>query len=74
MEIDTSKANISRIYDYMLGGRNNFEVDRLTAEQMLKVFPSYPRWARLNRWFLQMVAAQWGQSGHRHILDLGSGM
>lgn len=74
MDIDPTKPSVSRIYDYVLGGRHNFEVDRLAAEQMLRVFPSYPRWARLNRWFLQMVAAQWAESGHRHILDIGSGL
>lgn len=74
MEIDTSKPNISRIYDYVLGGRNNFEVDRIAAEDILKAFPSYPKWARLNRWFLQMIAADWGASGHRYILDIGSGL
>lgn len=74
MELDITTPSTSRIYDYMLGGHHNFEVDRLAAQQMLKVFPSYPRWARLNRWFLQFVAARWAGDAHRHILDLGSGM
>lgn len=74
MNIDTSKPNISRIYDYVLGGHHNFEVDRMAANQILQVFPSYPRWARLNRWFLQMVATRWGANNYNNILDLGSGM
>src|SRR5690349_13462957 len=74
MNIDTSKPSIGRIYDYVLGGHHNFEVDRTAAQQILKVLPSYPTWARLNRWFLQLVAEQWASSGHNHILDLGSGM
>lgn len=74
MDIDTTKPSISRIYDYVLGGQHNFEVDRLAAEQMVKVFPSYPRWARLNRWFLQMVAEQWAANGYGYIFDIGSGM
>ncbi len=74
MTIDTSKPSVSRIYDYILGGEHNFEVDRIAAQQILKVTPSYTTWARLNRWFLQMVAEQWAASNHANILDLGSGM
>lgn len=74
MNIDTSKPNISRVYDYVLGGHHNFEVDRQVAEGILKVAPSYPRWARLNRWFLQMTGERWADAGHAHILDLASGM
>jgi O-methyltransferase involved in polyketide biosynthesis len=74
MNIDTTKPSTGRIYDYMLGGHHNFEVDRIAAQQILKVLPSYPTWARLNRWFLQMVADQWASNGYHHILDLGSGM
>jgi O-methyltransferase involved in polyketide biosynthesis len=74
MNIDTTKPSTGRIYDYVLGGHHNFEVDRAAAQQILKVAPSYTTWARLNRWFLQMVADQWASSGHHHILDLGSGM
>lgn len=72
--MDGTKSNISRIYDYVLGGHHNLEVDRIAAQQILKVFPSYPRWARLNRWFLQMVATQWAQENYPNIIDLGSGL
>lgn len=74
VNLDTTRPNVSRVYDYMLGGHHNFEVDRAMGQQILKVFPSYPVWARLNRWFLQMVASQWSTRGFEHILDLGSGM
>jgi O-methyltransferase involved in polyketide biosynthesis len=74
MNIDTTKPSSGRIYDYVLGGHHNFEADRVAAQQILKMAPSYTTWARLNRWFLQMVAEQWASSGHHHILDLGSGM
>lgn len=72
--VDPTKPNISRIYDYVLGGHHNLEVDRMAAQQILKVFPSYPRWARLNRWFLQLVAERWAAEGHANVIDLGSGM
>ena len=74
MIVDTTKANISRIYDYMLDGHNNFEVDRRAAEEVLKVFPAYPRWAKLNRWFLQLMGEQWAAQGQKRILDLGTGI
>ncbi|MEM8531676.1 MAG: SAM-dependent methyltransferase [Chloroflexota bacterium] len=74
MSVDTNKPNISRIYDYMLGGHNNFEVDRQAAQEILKTFESYPRWAKLNRWFLQLVAEQWAAQGQQRILDLGTGI
>src|SRR5215213_784140 len=74
MAIDSSKPSVGRIYDYVLGGHHNFEVDREAARQILKAVPSYPTWARLNRWFLQMIAARWAAEGQRNILDLGSGL
>jgi SAM-dependent methyltransferase len=74
MDIDTTKPSIGRIYDYVLGGHHNFEVDRIAAQNILKMFPSYPRWARLNRWFLQLMAERWNAEGFERVLDLGSGM
>ena len=74
MAIDTSKPHLGRIYDFMLGGHHNYEVDREAAAQILKVAPSYPKWARVNRWFLQFVASEWQQAGHRQVLDLATGL
>jgi len=74
MGVDTTKPNIGRIYDYVLGGHHNFEVDRIAAQNILKTFPSYPRWARLNRWFLQLIAERWNAERFERVLDLGSGM
>ncbi|KPV52002.1 hypothetical protein SE17_18050 [Kouleothrix aurantiaca] len=74
MQIDTTKPSVGRIYDYVLGGHHNFDVDRAAAENILKFLPSYPTWARLNRWFLQMVATQWAEAGHSLVLDIGSGL
>jgi hypothetical protein len=72
--MDPLKPNISRIYDYVLGGQHNLEADRSAAQHILKVFPAYPRWARLNREFLQLMARRWAGEGQTHILDIGSGM
>jgi hypothetical protein len=74
MPVDSLKPHLSRIYDYMLGGHHNYEVDRRAAAEILKTVPTYPKWARLNRWFLQQIASRWEQEGRTHILDLGSGL
>jgi hypothetical protein len=74
MAIDTSKPHLGRIYDFMLGGHHNYEVDRQAAAQILKVAPTYPKWARANRWFLQFVASEWEQAGRKQVLDLATGL
>jgi hypothetical protein len=74
MTIDHTQPNFGRIYDYVLGGNHNFEADREAARKIMQVFPPYPRWARLNRWFLQIAAERWQEEGLNDILDLGSGL
>lgn len=74
MTNDITRPSVSRIYDYMLGGHHNFEVDRAAIEQILKIVPSYPKWARINRWFLQFMAERWNSNGYEHILDFGTGL
>lgn len=74
MNIDTTKPHIGRIYDFVLGGHHNYEVDRQYAEKMISVFPAYPKFARLNRWFLQLVADRWAAQGIKRVLDIGSGL
>ncbi|HTN87202.1 MAG TPA: SAM-dependent methyltransferase [Sorangium sp.] len=74
MEIDTTKPHIGRVYDYVLGGHHNYEVDRHTATEMMKIVPTYPKWAKLNRWFIQLVGQQWADTGITRVLDLASGL
>ena len=74
MSADPLKPHLGRIYDFMLGGHHNYEVDRQAAAAILKSVPSYPKWARLNRWFLQLVATEWEAAGRTQVLDLGSGL
>jgi hypothetical protein len=71
---DTSKPHLGRIYDFMLGGHHNYEVDRQAAAQILKVAPTYPKWARANRWFLQFVASEWEAAKRERVLDLATGL
>ncbi|MEZ4299709.1 MAG: SAM-dependent methyltransferase [Polyangiaceae bacterium] len=74
MSNDGRRPHISRIYDYVLGGTFNHEVDREAAEVMIERMPSYPRWARQNRSFLASAGTRWAREGRERVLDLGSGL
>src|SRR5690606_40171180 len=51
--IDTSVPSVARIYDYALGGKDNFQVDREAAQELLQIAPEALLFARENRAFLQ---------------------
>ena len=74
-EIDTTRPSTARLYDYYLGGTNNFEVDRQAAEQLRKQLPELADAAWANRGFHGRAAA-WMASdqGIRQFIDLGSGL
>jgi O-methyltransferase involved in polyketide biosynthesis len=71
---EASKPHPGRMYDYILGGTYNYEVDRAAADQFVKLVPSIPVAARLNRTFLKVAAARWDVENISHIVDLGSGL
>jgi S-adenosyl methyltransferase len=74
-QVDLTKANPSRMYDYYLGGAHNFAVDRAAAEQVLAILPETRTFARDNRAFLQrMVRFLVREAGITQFLDLGSGI
>ncbi|GGO12631.1 SAM-dependent methyltransferase [Microbispora rosea subsp. aerata] len=74
-DIDTSKPSVSRVYDFMLGGKDNFAVDRQVAEAALRIAPDAPAAARSNRAFLRRVVRHLaGEAGVRQFLDIGSGL
>jgi len=73
--VDTTTAHPARIYDYLLGGKDNFEVDRAAAERFTEMDPRVRAGALANRKF--MVTAVRGMTavlGLRQFLDLGSGV
>jgi S-adenosyl methyltransferase len=72
---DTSVAHQARIYDYGLGGKDNYEVDRAAFEAMLKVYPQLASDQRANRAFLgRAVRYLAGDAGIRQFLDIGTGI
>ncbi|MGP3913462.1 SAM-dependent methyltransferase [Nonomuraea sp. 10N515B] len=73
--IDTTKPSVARVYDYMLGGKDNYAIDRHVAAMALKVAPDAPEAARANREFLRRTVRYLaGEAGIRQFLDIGSGL
>ena len=74
-EIDTSKPHAARIYDYLLGGKDHFAIDRETAEKGIKLIPTGRTAARENRAFLgRAVRYLVAEAGIRQFLDIGTGL
>ncbi len=71
---DASKPNAGRIYDYVLGGNHNFEVDRQAAEEAMKLHPGFPRTARTIRWFLGEAVRRLSADGFTQFIDFASGL
>lgn len=72
--IDVSKPSIARVYDAVLGGKDNFAVDRAIAQQSQDIVPEIGDVARFNRDLLGRAVRFMAQSGIRQFLDLGSGL
>jgi hypothetical protein len=73
--IDVSQPNVARVYDYLLGGKDNFAADREQVERMLRVNPGMAQWARDNREFVCAAAARAAREGGiAQFLDLGAGL
>ena len=72
---DTSVAHIARVYDYWLGGKDNFAADRAAAEQAIAAYPDIVFSVRANRAFLaRAVRYLAGEAGIRQFLDIGTGI
>jgi hypothetical protein len=73
--VDQHRANIARVYDYLLGGTHNFSVDQDVARSITAVEPNARAIARTNRWFLRRaVSYMVREAGIRQFLDIGSGI
>ncbi|NUP38591.1 MAG: SAM-dependent methyltransferase [Streptomyces sp.] len=73
-EIDTSRPHPARMYDYYLGGRDNYEVDREAAQRVIDLFPDAKPGARANRSFMHRAVRFLAKSGIRQIIDIGTGI
>ena len=75
LPFDTSRAHQARFYDYLLGGKDNYEADRAAVEAQLKIFPDLIFTARANRAFLgRAVRYLAADAGIRQFLDIGTGI
>src|ERR1700755_1330127 len=73
--LDTSVAHPARVYDYWLGGKDNFAADREAAEQVIAANPQVLPGAGANRKSLgRAVRYLVGEAGIRQFLDIGTGL
>ena len=73
--LDTSVAHPARVYDYWLGGKDNFAADREAAEEVIAANPTILPGVRANRAFLgRAVRYLAAEAGIRQFLDLGTGL
>jgi hypothetical protein len=74
-KFDITVAHAARVYDYWLGGKDNFEADRVAAEEVIAVRPTIVRDVRANRAFLgRAVRFLAADAGVRQFLDIGTGI
>jgi hypothetical protein len=73
-DIDITTPNIARMYDYYLGGKDHFEVDRAAAAQVLALIPGLREATRQNRRFLRRVVRFLAEAGIDQFLDIGVGL
>ncbi|MFD7709441.1 SAM-dependent methyltransferase [Streptomyces sp. NPDC059786] len=74
LEIDTSKPHPARMYDWFLGGKDNYPVDEELGKQLLALDPRVPTLARANRAFMHRATRWLARNGVRQFLDIGTGI
>src|SRR5437868_12949919 len=72
--VDPSVPSTARIYDYLLGGKDNFASDRAAAEAVLNMLPESRQMAKDNRAFLGRAVRHLAESGITQYLDIGAGL
>jgi SAM-dependent methyltransferase len=71
---DISVAHPARIYDYWLGGKDNFAVDRAAGDKVIELRPEIIFGVRANRRFLGRAVRYLAEAGIRQFLDIGTGL
>ncbi|GGX90702.1 SAM-dependent methyltransferase [Streptomyces anandii] len=72
--IDTSRPHPARVYDWWLGGKDNYPVDEELARRILAVDDTAVRGARANRRFMHRAVRTVAEAGVRQFLDIGTGI
>jgi hypothetical protein len=73
-EVDTRRANVARVYDYLLGGTHNFLADQDVGRAIVAVEPNARAIGQANRAFLGRAVRHLAAAGVRQFLDIGSGI
>src|SRR5690242_9807786 len=74
VQFNPSVPNVARMYDYYLGGKNNFAADRAAAEQALSFAPELRQGAQEVRRFLRRAVTFLTEAGIRQFVDVGCGL
>ncbi|MEU8707717.1 SAM-dependent methyltransferase [Streptomyces sp. NPDC048565] len=74
LRIDTSRPHPARMYDWFLGGKDNYPVDEALGRQMIAVEPGVPVMAKVNRAFMHRATRWLTGQGIRQFLDIGTGI
>jgi S-adenosyl methyltransferase len=73
-QVDPAVPSVARMYDYFLGGKDNFASDRRAAEEVARALPGVAGVARANRMFLRRAVRHVAGLGVEQFLDLGAGL
>ncbi len=74
-QVDSSVPNVARVWNYLVGGRDNFEADRQAARQLIALAPVMEQVALTSRAFLQRTVTYLAaEAGIRQFLDVGTGI
>jgi SAM-dependent methyltransferase len=72
--VDPTIPSVARIYDYLIGGKDNYAADRDAAAKFMELVPEVPQIARSNRRFLVRSVRFLAEAGVRQYIDLGAGL
>lgn len=72
--LDVSVPHSARVYDYFLGGKSNFAVDRAAGDHLLEAFPGFRTAAQSNRMWMHRAARYVAERGITQFLDIGTGI
>ncbi|WP_205751897.1 SAM-dependent methyltransferase [Cryptosporangium phraense] len=74
VDLNSEVPHSARVYDYLLGGKDNFAADRSAAARILEASPGLPISMRANRTYMARAARFLAQQGVRQFLDIGAGL
>jgi hypothetical protein len=75
VKIDTDAPNVARVWNYLVGGRDNFEADRKAAKLLISVAPAIAQFGPASRAFLRRTVTYLAaEAGIRQLLDVGTGI